>query len=1166
MKIYNKLAILLVVCGISWSVNAQQRVDDRRTNETKIADIAMQLPAKDTETFNRLMQELIRLDDVIANMASKLVLPGEGNDLQVRAAISGLALYASQENNPAEKKKIAGELCRAIRAIESDELKDFLLIQLQYVAGNESIETVSRYLENARLSDAAARVLIRIGTDKAGKALLTALDKAEGAQQITIVQALGDMRYRSANNAICALATSDDTNLRKAVLYSLAQIADTASEQLLANAAEKANYQYDSTDALGAYILYLRNNLLYPGSRSPGFPAVAKSAQKMLNATSETSQIAAKTAALELYVTALRGADEKKAIREILTALKSPDKQYRLAALDYSLQLQQTHRMYEELSKLLKKEKDAERKAEIIQALCTRGIAEIGHIGANTTQNPIRLISGYLRDNNPVIRKAAIEATGSLANVLPDNYVSHLPELVAAINTNDADVVATGRNTLLSLKNGNFLDEVAKSVPQATPAAKIAFLEILAARRATSHAETVFAQTASTDADVRLAACKALPAVVTEKDVPRIDRLLNVASNKDELALLQQAFFAAVSEQSPNRQTELVVEQALNSNNIGIYAGILARIGGKKALDLLMSEGFNSNNANLKEAAFEALTNWSDDLAIRQLCKIAAGDRSGRYFEKALNAYISKSGLSKNTPEQKLLLLRDALKIAQTSAQKEEIIKQTAKNGTFLGLITAGNLLNDSNDNVQQAAVQAIITIALAHPEYYGKIVTELLAKAMQLNKDPEASYQEQAIRKHLSNLPQDAGFVSMFNGKDLTGWKGLVGNPLTRAKMTTKQLAEKQAKADEIMLRDWIVENGLLVYTGKGYENLCSAEMYGDFELYIDWRIDPNSDSGLYLRGSPQVQIWDNALPKAEVGSGGLFNNQKYPSKPLVVADNPAKEWNSFYIRMEGDKVTVYLNGQLVTDHTILENYWDRSLPIFTEESIELQAHTTRIEFRDIYIRKIPRPEAYKISDIEKKEGFVPLFNGVNMTGWIGNLNDYHAKDGMIICDPQRGGYGNLYTEKEYSDFVMRFEFMLTPAANNGLGIRTPLEGDAAYVGMELQILDNDAEVYKNLHDYQYHGSVYGVIPAKRGHLKPTGEWNYQEVIAKGNRITITLNGTIIVDGDIAEASKNYTSTIDGNNHPGLSNKQGHIGFLGHGSWVAFRNLRIKELNNYGK
>ncbi|MDR2286016.1 MAG: DUF1080 domain-containing protein, partial [Prevotellaceae bacterium] len=297
-----------------------------------------------------------------------------------------------------------------------------------------------------------------------------------------------------------------------------------------------------------------------------------------------------------------------------------------------------------------------------------------------------------------------------------------------------------------------------------------------------------------------------------------------------------------------------------------------------------------------------------------------------------------------------------------------------------------------------------------------------------------------------------------------------------------------------------------------------------------------------------------------AQVGSGGLYNNQRNESKPLVVADNAVNEWNSFYIKMIGDKVTVYLNGLLVTDNVVFENYWNRSLPIFPKEQIELQAHGTRVEYRDIYLREIPRQEPYEVSAAEKAEGFVPMFNGIDMTGWIGNLKDYIPRNGVIACIPSGGGQGNLYTEKEYSNFVMRFEFKLTPAANNGLGIRTPLKGDAAYVGMELQILDNEADVYKNLAVYQYHGSVYGVIPAKRGYLKPNGEWNTQEVVANGNKIKVTLNGTVILDGDIAEASKNFTATADKQKHPGLSNKSGHIGFLGHGSELEFRNLRIKE------
>jgi hypothetical protein len=328
---------------------------------------------------------------------------------------------------------------------------------------------------------------------------------------------------------------------------------------------------------------------------------------------------------------------------------------------------------------------------------------------------------------------------------------------------------------------------------------------------------------------------------------------------------------------------------------------------------------------------------------------------------------------------------------------------------------------------------------------------------------------------------------------------------------------------------------------------------------MIMDWKIQKNGDSGIYLRGSPQVQIWDKARVDTgvQVGSGGLFNNQENQSKPLQVADNIVPDWNTFRITMIAERVSVYLNGVLVVDNVILENYWDRSMPIFPAGPLELQAHGNDCAFRDVYVREIHGAE---LSPEEKADGFVLLFNGKNLNGWTGNKINHVIEDGTIAIRPKLGGHGNLYTEKEYANFNLRLEFKLTPGANNGLGIRTPPEGNAAYIGMEFQVLDNTAEVYANLEPYQYHGSVYGVIAAKRGFLRPVGEWNEQEVIVDGTKIKIVLNGTSIVDGDIANSIRN--GTLDGKDHPGLKRKTGHIGFLGHGSELWYRNIRIKELH----
>ncbi|MDB5336161.1 MAG: hypothetical protein JWN70_1780 [Planctomycetaceae bacterium] len=207
------------------------------------------------------------------------------------------------------------------------------------------------------------------------------------------------------------------------------------------------------------------------------------------------------------------------------------------------------------------------------------------------------------------------------------------------------------------------------------------------------------------------------------------------------------------------------------------------------------------------------------------------------------------------------------------------------------------------------------------------------------------------------------------------------------------------------------------------------------------------------------------------------------------------------------------------------------------------------------LLLAKEKAPDATK-----SEEGFVSLFNGKDMTGWVGNTKGYYADGkGSIVCDPSKAG-GNVYTEKEYANFVLRFDFKLSPGANNGLGIRAPLEGDAAYVAMELQILDDSSEKYKNVAPWQRHGSIYGVAAAKTGHLKPVGEWNSEEVIADGRHITIKLNGATIVDVENLDTWK-FDSDHTRDQHKGLKNEKGHIGFLGHGDPLEFRNIRIKEL-----
>ncbi len=187
----------------------------------------------------------------------------------------------------------------------------------------------------------------------------------------------------------------------------------------------------------------------------------------------------------------------------------------------------------------------------------------------------------------------------------------------------------------------------------------------------------------------------------------------------------------------------------------------------------------------------------------------------------------------------------------------------------------------------------------------------------------------------------------------------------------------------------------------------------------------------------------------------------------------------------------------------------------------------------------------------------FRPLFDGTTLTGWVGDTAGYSVVDGAI----EAGASGtNLFSAATFADFHLKFEFQLTPGANNGIGIRAPLEGDAAYEGMEIQVLDNSSSKYASLAPWQYHGSIYGVVPAKREHLKPVGEWNHEEIIVDGSKVRVILNGTPIVDADVSKAA--HDGTPDGKPHPGLRRQAGHIGFLGHGDRVRFRKIEIAELH----
>jgi Domain of Unknown Function (DUF1080) len=409
-------------------------------------------------------------------------------------------------------------------------------------------------------------------------------------------------------------------------------------------------------------------------------------------------------------------------------------------------------------------------------------------------------------------------------------------------------------------------------------------------------------------------------------------------------------------------------------------------------------------------------------------------------------------------------------------------------------------------------------------------------------------------------------GFRAIFDGETLNGWWGAsTEDPRGWMVLAPDKLQRKHDDSLADIRRHWRVENGELVNGGSGLY-LTTDKNYGDIELDVDYKTVPLADSGIYLKGCPQVQIWDHTNAKefkngAQKGSGGLWNNSPgAPGKdPLVLADKPFGEWNHFHVRQLGSRTTVVFNDHLVVDNAILENYFNRQLPIPPTGPIQLQTHGGEIRWRHLAVREIPIEESNRLLRGKDPEGFEPIFNGVNMDGWEGPVDCCKVEDGAIVWQHDKGG--TPYYKDIYTNFIVRLEFKLPPGGNNGLAIRYPGEGDTAYVGMcECQVLDDNYEkaTGDKIDPRQAHGSAYGMVAAARGYQRPIGEWNYEEVTVIGSKMKVELNGFIILDCDLSTVHEFMHNAA----HPGKDRTFGHFGLAGHNDPVAFRNISIKRLD----
>lgn len=619
---------------------------------------------------------------------------------------------------------------------------------------------------------------------------------------------------------------------------------------------------------------------------------------------------------------------------------------------------------------------------------------------------------------------------------------------------------------------------------------------------------------ANSDASVSSAAYSAL-AGVAASDAGLTDGVASLLEKSSGASVekLQQALCNSQVAQSAQNQYSKAAQLIKGSSHPEYYYPLLAQSGTAEALADLQKALGNSSTA---DAAAKALLIVDNSDVIPVLLGVAK--TNAKFKDSMIDRYVSLVDKYAVNGVWKYQRLVDALDTNPADNLVGRIVTDLASTNCVQALAVLADKMGDSK-YAFNAAYSFKNIIGSNGSLNAGKAVLDGLNKAKEVCQakketgDADAGYA----------VDQIAGLVSANDGSH--------GFTLGTA---TKTIA---AGGKETL--------------AKNQENLA---------LTFDWKTD--GEATLVLRSLPIVRLSAQGVRLA----GG--------DKSAVA--NAAGEFNTLEVRLVDDRLFVTSNGVKLVENMLLKDAAGQQKSP-TSGDFEVTSDKGTLTLRNANTDKLPATPTYTLSADEKKAGFEVLFDGHSLDKWQGNTVNYTPDNGTIYVTANYGGSGNLYTKKKYSDFVYRFEFcFVTPGVNNGVGIRTNIGTDAAYDGMEIQILDHDDPIYADLRPYQQHGSVYGICVPKHVKFGKLGTWNTEEIRAVGDRITVTVNGEVITDCNIREATKGHNVapdggktnpyTVDHNNHPGLFNKDGYISFCGHGPGVRFRNIRILDLSKSAK
>lgn len=1119
--------LLALVLALPFSVMSQDARN--RTSQTIVADALAQLPVANQNNYEKVMGEIAGTGaDGIKQLASMLVPADKGENATVEHALNGVVAYVSAPGREAECAEVRKGLIEAIKTTTDNPNRAFLMTLLRNCATTDDVAVFESYVSDPYLREWA---IAGLTTLPGGEDAILRLIENNGAPNDVLANAAGSMKIAAAEPVIINWAKEVSGRDAAPFYRALGNIGGSKSVSVLSKAAKKQNYSWEPDAATESYVILL-NNMVANGNVKE-----AVSAAKKLMKDADKPNV--RSAALQI-ITSQEG---KKAIPVVIKALSDPDRGYRVNALRLAQPFADND-LYEELNKILASKNETEVKADIIN-----------WYGANHVESQIDAILPSFKSSNAEVAQAAVAAAGRIGGE------KALNELVALLN---GPLAKEASAALLSF-NGKVNPGIVQALTGGDSATKIAALKIASERRMTEAANMVFMMLDSDDKNVSAAAYEALPGVVSQNDFPR----LCVLVEKDggvHIKTLQSAIKSALRNFSPDAQYAAVEPFLKKSKTPSVFYPLLAQSATPDAIKALL-ESYDSPNS---KSAFEALLTVNSPEMTDVMYGIATASKANKAdAAQALSRYTRLVSQSSLTPERKYQLYRKAIEATNDPAVQNQIINGLGNVATYPSFLTVEKYI--SNSATAAAAAEALRSIAsknmaIMGGSYVKSTLEKAVAQFRSQTDNPDAGYAVDDINGMLAKI-SETGFEPLrLNIKDVKflPMSTLTGLPIAPGRL--KGIALKKAENAAIKsAKDWTVNTVGITYSGTEKTAIALPGDYENFDLIFEWK----GDGILGLRSIPAIKLGGK-------NSGTVIANAE-PNAAVDNAMNSDAEWNTAYVRMVNDRVTVIINGIMVTDNLILENPASDQKYVYPTGAIEFVSTGKTMEVRDLYLRQLPSTPVFELSAEEAADGFKALFDGRSMHNFIGNTVNYIPVDGNIVVSAQYGSGGNLYTVDEYSDFILRFEFCFDrEGVNNGIGIRTPMGVDAAYYGMEIQVLDHDAPIYKDLREYQQHGSVYGIIPAKRVKFPARGSWNTEEIRAVGDHITVTVNGEVILDGDIREATQGHNVapdgadrnpyTVDHLNHPGLFNKSGHIGFLGHGTGIKFRNIRVKDLSSESK